>query len=230
MNEEINKLNVRELKRYLKENGKTNVSRLNKKELRKVANDIQKAKDLYDVERELCNHCNKLIDLCECERCLTCYENQMECECEKIVKPIIKKSIIETPIKENVVEPIIKKSIIEKEKVVKVVKKPTKKVKVIKKIIKKVKKEEITLLINLKSSKLKLKLFLLKYIIPEKKLHTDTFELINLILQKHKVIIPIEDQQNINNMFLKVYIEPNDKQQIILNDLIKYLVNCNNRI
>ena len=53
MNEEINKLNVRELKRYLKENGKTNVSRLNKKELRKVANDIQKAKDLYDVEREL---------------------------------------------------------------------------------------------------------------------------------------------------------------------------------
>ena len=81
-------------------------------------------------------------------------------------------------------------------------------------------------IIKIKAYKIKIKIFLLKNIIPEPNIHQDVFDLIDCILQKHNVILTEEEKNVFLKIFNRIYQEPNEKQKTILKDIVVYLVNC----
>jgi len=253
---DINRLNVSQLKKYLRDNGATNYSKMNKPELVVRAGQVKKARDLELVEQEICKHCGFSIDMCECERCDECVEVMKDCECEKLLRkekirkmeemagPYLQmfqkfKQMTVQPTKQQTKQQIPVKPITPQKKVVlkrikKVVKIKPIVVDFVDQIVVKelptvkteIEKYDLETVLQIKSYKIKIKIFLLKNIIPEPNIHQDVFDLIDCILQKHNVILTDEEKNIFPKIFNRIYEEPNGKQKTILKDIVVYLVNC----
>ncbi len=211
----------KKLKDFLKENGQNpkDYKYLKKEFLIEKCIKVQKGKDLLQMDHEFCSHCSQLTDNCTCERCKKCYEHIGDCECKPkivpkpIVKPIVKYKI---DIKPDITTPplppqsndvmdfsniLATKPIVEE---------------------KKDNNNDLQSLINLQGYKIKIKLFIIEKVNkdPNPGLKNDIIYLIDLILQKNKVIINEEQKQTFPSIFKIIYKETVNIQTNILKEIL----------
>lgn len=232
------KWTISTLKTYLRKNGHEKLSGKNKPELRRMAFNTEKGKALQEEENSSCGECKKIIDDCECERCHKCFETPRNCLC--IQKQERKQKIDKM---KNVMKPLrnIFQQFTEQQKEVatpQVIEKPKKKV--IKKIVKKTKKivtiEEpemdifdVETELQIKALKIKIKLFISDKIENKKSVQQDVFDLLDLILTKHKITLKEEEKEIFPKIFKRIFKESKYKQKTILKDIVIYLVECDTK-
>lgn len=223
------------LKRYLKNNGVSNFKNLKtgedltKKELIKLATYIEE-------ENQKCSSCNKLTDDCECDRCDKCYEIITECSCpkkvnirqktkKKLIKRVKKKISInlesDSESKKEDIETEDESSSYDSSS--------DEEVEIKNKYIKK-KKEYIETLddietdLQITSMKIKIKVFLSEKVEKKPALEKDVFKLIELILKKYSIKFKNDDTKFFTLMFKRIFKQNKLKQKMILQDIIKYLI------
>ena len=251
---DINTANVSILKKYLRENGATFPSNARKPALKEQAFKVKKAKDLEQVEQEICKDCGFSIDMCECERCNDCFE--VQCECKKALtrekvkametmagqmfkgfKQMMAPQPVQQPVQQIPVKPKtppkkkiilkrVKKKITKKPVVIQYIEEEEEEIVCIPKQRTEIQKYDLETKLQIKAYKIKLKIFLLKNIMPEPNLHHDVFDLIGDILEKHYITLTEEEKTTFPKLFNRIYQEPNEKQKTILKDIVVYLVNC----
>jgi len=228
------------LMNYLRQNGHTGISKMKKAELKQMAFNTEKGKALQEEENSVCEECKSNIDDCECERCDDCFETSRNCLCvqkqerkqkinqmKMMMKPLqnMFQQFTELPKQEVVAPPIIEKP---KKKIVKKVikKKPERRIVTIEEPKIELDDFDIETELQIKALKIKIKLFISDKIENKKSVQQDVFDLLDLILQKHKIILKEEDKKIFPKIFQRIFKETKYTQKTILKDIVIYLVEC----
>ena len=80
--------------------------------------------------------------------------------------------------------------------------------------------------LQITSYKIKIKLFITEKIEKRPSIQNDVFTLLNLLLLKHNVKLKKEEQQIFPKIFHRIFEQDKYKQKIILQDIVKYLVDA----
>lgn len=236
------KWTVTTLKTYLRQNGHEKLSGKKKAELKQMAFNTEKGKALQEEENTQCEECKNNIDDCNCERCEECFETSKNCFCvqkserkqkikqmKQMMKPLQNMFQQFTELQnQNIEDPIIEKP---KKKVIKKIIKRNPKPKIV--TIEEPKIElddfDIETELQIKALKIKIKIFISDKIESKKSVQQDVFDLLDLVLKKHKILLKEEERSIFPKIFQRIFKESKYKQKIILKDIVIYLIECDTK-
>lgn len=208
--------------------------------------------DMCECER--CDECFEIIKKCECQKLRTrekvkameemagpylqMFQKFKQMANAPVPQPIpqpipVKPKTPTKPKKKVILKRVVKKKVVKK-------KQPKKKQPIVVNYVEEIQYEDDELprirteeetddletLIQISAYKIKIKVFLVKNIMPEPNIHQEVFTILDLILKKHYVILEEEEKCVFKKLFNRIYTQPNEKQKSILKDIVVYLVNC----
>lgn len=83
--------------------------------------------------------------------------------------------------------------------------------------------------LQISALKIKIKLFIADKIENKKSVQLDVFNLMDLILQKHRIKLKDDEKTVFPRIFQRIYKESKEKQKKILKDIVIYLVECDSK-
>lgn len=207
------------LKIYLRKNGITDFKNKSVDDLRKMAENLDKAKSLLEEEEQKCNNCNKIIDNCNCNRCNFCYEIIKECNCDiKNKEPVVKELVKE----DNLDESSDYDDSSSYDSVITIKDEDTSSYDTLNTDecnFKLKDKQEL----ELYALKIRVKIFMTKNILNNNSMVNDVLKFMNLLCKKYNIILEEVNKKRLDTIMKIISNKEYDIQHKILKDFLSYL-------